>query len=548
MELLSFLKELGSASLGFFWLPLALWTIMSLIAVGIMRYSEQVHSMFQYHGRIALLCALPIGIIASGINHWISNYAEATRQFATKFIVIQAPITVSATSAETWSSLWLNLEFLGGVLIALLSAISLLLLLKLAIDFISLYRFAQSLSGQPLDNLTGISDRNQRISESLGVPVSISFSSDVKVPFTYGWRRPVIVSPIDLKRGHADKLNMAIRHELMHIKHRDYALNTVIMVVKALFWFHPLTHKLYNGFKEYREISCDTEVLTDTSISRKSYAELLFELASKDSIKNTPVVSMAVNSSNLKKRIQIMTSQTNKSHMFKNSLFIVLVTALFITGIMACSDIQDSGITNRDVEQAQSQMEKTNPNTQPLYVLDGTIIESQAEKNKLASVKTKYIKSINVLKGEKATQKYGEKGENGVIEFQLLDEEKAFNDLKSPPKPGSKVKNNEEDYFVVVEQMPELIGGMQALQECAEYPELAKKAGIEGRVIVQFVVTERGEVENPQVIRGVGSGIDEEALRCVRQAEFKPGMQRGKEVRVQYSLPIIFKLGKNNSE
>ncbi|MCC5940652.1 MAG: TonB family protein, partial [Balneolaceae bacterium] len=74
------------------------------------------------------------------------------------------------------------------------------------------------------------------------------------------------------------------------------------------------------------------------------------------------------------------------------------------------------------------------------------------------------------------------------------------------------------------------------------YPEMARRAGIEGRVYVQFIVNEQGDVENPRVIRGIGGGADEEALRVVSQAQFKPGMQRGRPVRVQYSLPIFFRL------
>lgn len=112
--------------------------------------------------------------------------------------------------------------------------------------------------------------------------------------------------------------------------------------------------------------------------------------------------------------------------------------------------------------------------------------------------------------------------------------------LDMPPPPEE--EEEEEDFFVVVENMPELIGGMKKLQGCVEYPEMARKAGIEGQVFVQFVVNKEGNVEDPRVTRGIGGGADEEALRCVKQAKFKPGRQRGKPVRVQYSLPVIFKL------
>lgn len=114
--------------------------------------------------------------------------------------------------------------------------------------------------------------------------------------------------------------------------------------------------------------------------------------------------------------------------------------------------------------------------------------------------------------------------------------------LELPPPPPEKKEEPEEDFFVAVEQMPKLIGGLGDLQRQINYPSIARRAGIEGRVIVQFVVTENGTVEDPRVIRGIGGGCDEEALRVVRKAKFNPGRQRGKAVRVQYSLPIIYRL------
>ena len=116
--------------------------------------------------------------------------------------------------------------------------------------------------------------------------------------------------------------------------------------------------------------------------------------------------------------------------------------------------------------------------------------------------------------------------------------------LPPPPRPVQEEEDKEDDeqVFVVVEQMPELIGGLESIQSKIRYPEMAKRAGISGRVIVQFVVNEKGEVVNPQVIRGIGGGCDEEALRVVKEAKFRPGNQRGRPVKVQYTVPVIFVL------
>jgi TonB family protein len=102
--------------------------------------------------------------------------------------------------------------------------------------------------------------------------------------------------------------------------------------------------------------------------------------------------------------------------------------------------------------------------------------------------------------------------------------------------------------FTVVEDQPELVGGMKALQEAVSYPELAKEAGIEGRVIVQFVVDKDGTVTNPKVTRGVHKLLNEAALQAVKQQEFKPGQQQGEPVKVQMSLPVTFRLPSSHSE
>ena len=135
-----------------------------------------------------------------------------------------------------------------------------------------------------------------------------------------------------------------------------------------------------------------------------------------------------------------------------------------------------------------------------------------------------------------------------IIEDEMidLDAELDFDaPLEIPPPPQETKHENsasEEDFFIVVEQMPVLIGGLAELQRNVIYPDMARKAGIEGRVIIQFVVNEKGMVVDPEVIRGIGGGCDEAALQAVRTVQFEPGMQRGVAVSVRYTVPITFKL------
>lgn len=127
-----------------------------------------------------------------------------------------------------------------------------------------------------------------------------------------------------------------------------------------------------------------------------------------------------------------------------------------------------------------------------------------------------------------------------------IDAEINFDDLSELALPDApKVEEDpEEQVFLVVEKMPEIRGGLAALMKHIKYPEIARKAGLEGRVFLQFVIDERGRVNNPIVVRGIGGGCDEAAIEAVKKITFTPGLQRGKPVKVKYSLPIVFRLEK----
>ncbi len=105
----------------------------------------------------------------------------------------------------------------------------------------------------------------------------------------------------------------------------------------------------------------------------------------------------------------------------------------------------------------------------------------------------------------------------------------------------------EAEIFTVVESMPEFPGGpgkmMEYIARNIKYPAMARESGIQGRVFVNFVVEPDGSVSNVKVLRGIGGGCDEEAVRVVESMpKWTPGRQRGKAVRVSFNLPVRFTL------
>lgn len=110
----------------------------------------------------------------------------------------------------------------------------------------------------------------------------------------------------------------------------------------------------------------------------------------------------------------------------------------------------------------------------------------------------------------------------------------------APPKIEKPMED--ETFFEVVEDPPTIIGGLKAIQDDVVYPELAKRAGIEGNVTVIAFVDKTGKVTKCEVARGIGGGCDEAAIEAVMKNRFNPGMQRGKPVNVKVAIPIRFKL------
>jgi len=166
------------------------------------------------------------------------------------------------------------------------------------------------------------------------------------------------------------------------------------------------------------------------------------------------------------------------------------------------------------------QIKSAQNESKPLIVVNGVISEDQ----NIDKIDPETIQSINVIKDENSTKKYGEKGKNGVLEITL--------------KKGKEV-------FIVVEEMPEYPGGVLALRafvaSTLKYPTIALENRIQGQVTVGFTVAEDGSVTDAKIKSGVDPSLDLEAVRIVNNMpKWKPGTQRGKPVSVFYELPIKF--------
>jgi protein TonB len=130
--------------------------------------------------------------------------------------------------------------------------------------------------------------------------------------------------------------------------------------------------------------------------------------------------------------------------------------------------------------------------------------------------------------------------EDATIETTDID----LSELPPPPPPPTEDEiDDTASIFVAYDEPPEPIGGFAAIQEKLVYPEIARKAGVEGRVYVQVIIDEKGNVVKATVTKSLGNnGCDEAAVLAIKSVKWRPAKQRDKPVKVSVGIPVVFKL------
>lgn len=104
------------------------------------------------------------------------------------------------------------------------------------------------------------------------------------------------------------------------------------------------------------------------------------------------------------------------------------------------------------------------------------------------------------------------------------------------------INTDSTEIYTVVDTMPEIIGGIEAVYTAIDYPKEALEKKIQGRVFIKFVIDEKGEVRNPVVLKDIGAGCGEAAVEGIKNVSFSPGLLNGEPVKVYFSLPVTFKM------
>jgi len=172
-----------------------------------------------------------------------------------------------------------------------------------------------------------------------------------------------------------------------------------------------------------------------------------------------------------------------------------------------------------------------------LFLLLGVTILCMAQQKNKINTDTQ---STNIIKDTKENNIFPEDSTSSTLQISIVTVEAAEPEDVTEDKP-----------FLMVEQMPSFPGGndelMKYIRENLRYPD--SDACVEGRVIVRFVVDKNGDIQNPVILRSLEHLFDKEAIRVIKESpRWTPGMQNGKAVPVYYTLPIAFKLTKEETD
>lgn len=340
------------------------------------------------------------------------------------------------------------------------------------------------------------------------------------------------------------ELEEILAHEQAHVR-QWHSLDVVVSeLLCCLFWFNPAVWLAKRCVRQNLEFLADRAVV-HSGFDRKNYQYHLLRLSYGVNIGQ---IVNNFNVSPLKKRIMMMNKKKSRhAGALKYALLLPMAGLLVLSAnAEAVAETAENVVAHWTADDGQVRMTGVvvDENGKPLPGVTVVI------KGSMLGVATDAEGRFEIVSPEGKTLVFTYVGRKT--------QEVAFDGGKSDVKVVMPVENVELEPFVTtaykeepVEEMPSgvvmpqfLAGNVQDyIARHVQYPEESEKNKVEGKVYVQFVIDTAGNVVEPKVIRGVSPELDAEALRVIREMPaWKPGMQRGKPVRVSFTLPVIFKL------
>ena len=401
------------------------------------------------------------------------------------------------------------------------------------------------------------------------------------VPFS--WMQTMVLPRADWCAkavGHSEVLPAILAHEEAHVRHRHSYDVVVVEVLTALQWFNPVVWFLRQELRVVHEYEADASVLS-CGFDESQYIHLLMQKATGI---QACALANGIHTTKTKKRILMMLKTKSNRIAWLKALYIVPIvmaslamTARTVVDYKTATTEDSAAVrlfhenTNGrgdsylirhmpDVKFYNNGKEETVPGDRSIALevsktelrIDGQEVTSED----FARIEPESIESVTVMDVGPAKKTFGEKGRRGATVVQTK-------------------QQGDDKIYDVVEQMPQFPGGdtglMQFIARNIKYPEAATKHGVQGRVIVQFIVEKDGSLSNAKVLENPeksgaspvvvtammpekerqdaeshNAGVQamrDEAIRVVNaMPRWSPGKQKGKPVRCKYVIPVTYRL------
>ena len=451
-------------------------------------------------------------------------------------------VTVTTTTTPSRFSVW---QVVGGIYLIGVGVMTLLFLFKLGKLVALIIRSPKrKMNGCTAVYLSAVPEpKNVKVPEPVEGPIqnqqgSFSF-------FRYAFFPNENVDP-DI-----------MRHEMSHISHHhswDILFAEMMMILQ---WFNPFIYLYKKELQSLHEYQADRDVVA-TGVDKKNYMMLILQQCTA-----VDFSGMSNNFSLIltKKRIKMITRNEKAKGLWWRLLATLPVLAiLMIANTKVTAQDASKKLNNRAVDKPitveMGRFEIFDDDGAPMQLKDTVIYADDG-----SYVKFETSDGFQPETGEPCKKltvtSYNADG-TPCNNFFITETERRGDTSTYSIEPFSisgslfetllDVATSKEDtVYQIVEQMPQYTGGEKAMRkyvaENIKYPQEAKDKNISGRVFVGFVIEKDGSVSNVKVVRGIGGGCDEEAARVIKgMPKWKPGKQDGKPVRVNYMMPVFFKL------
>lgn len=375
------------------------------------------------------------------------------------------------------------------------------------------------------------------------------------VPFSFF--RWIFVQPGNHSEGELEEI---LAHEQAHVC-QWHSLDVVVSeLLCCLFWFNPAVWLAKRCVRQNLEFLADRAVV-HSGFDRKNYQYHLLRLSYGVNIGQ---IVNNFNVSPLKKRIMMMNKKKSRhAGALKYALLLPVAGLLVLSAnAEAVAETAENVVAHWTADEGPVRMTGVvvDENGKPLpgvtVVIKGSMLGVATDAEGRFEIVSPEDKTLVFTYVGRKTQEVAFDGGTTDIKVVMPVEDVELNplvaaDVESILNQAADSTKDEvvsvwqDEFFKVVEDMPQFTDGniFDYLAQHVRYPEEAEKNGIGGMVYVQFVIDTTGKVVEPKVIKSVSPELDAEALRVVSEMPaWKPGMQRGKPVRVSFTLPVIFKL------